>query len=83
MDTVVTLTGSPIARPSLETMIRFLVGEDHRALVTMAAIGLTQNDTKISKRFWLPAFRNITHALRMAERDMLKVKIPAEGRSVL
>src|SRR6185503_2684866 len=34
-------------------------------------------------RFWPLGLRNTIHTLRMAERDVLGVKIPAEGRVLL
>jgi hypothetical protein len=83
VDTVVTLTGSPIVRPCLETMIRFLVSEDNRASVATSAMGPAQNGTRILTCFWLSALWNVAHALCMAQRDVSGMKIPAEGCSVV
>jgi hypothetical protein len=49
------------------------------ASITMSAMWTTQNDTKIRTRFWPLVCWNAAHALSMAEREVLGVKILADG----
>jgi hypothetical protein len=45
--------------------------------------GATEHDIRILMYVWPPEIWNAAHALGMAERDVLEVKIPAAGRSVI
>jgi hypothetical protein len=53
------------------------------ASITALATGATQYDTRILERLVLPMRWNAARDSRMAERDALDVKIPAEGNSVV
>jgi hypothetical protein len=53
------------------------------ASITASAMWTTHNDTRILTRFWPPGLWNAAHSISMAERDVLGVKIPAEGSPVM
>jgi len=55
----------------------------HRASITASATWAIQHDTSILACLSPPVLWNAAHYISMAARDVLGVKIPAEGRPVV
>jgi hypothetical protein len=53
------------------------------ASITAPATWPTENNTRILERLLPPMLWNSTRYISMAERDVLGVKIPTEGRHVM